>query len=50
MSLLNKKDILLTDPAAIRNEYCSEFEHRLRARVIKPGLEWYESFFRISAN
>ena len=45
-TLLSKQDILLTDPAAIRNEYYSEFEQRLRTRVIKPvqGLEWYESF------
>ena len=45
-ALLNKQDILLTDPAAIRNEYYSEFKHRLRTRVIKPGLEWYESFHK----
>ena len=39
-TLLSEQDILLTDPAAIRNEYYSEFKHRLRTRVIKPGLEW----------
>ena len=44
--LLNKQDILLTDSAAIRNEYYSEFKHWLRTRVIKPGLEWYESFHK----
>ena len=38
-------DILLTDPAAIRNEYYSEFKHRLRTRVIKPELESCESFY-----
>ena len=44
--LLSKQDILLTDPAAIRNEYYSEFKHQLRTRVIKPGPEWYESFYK----
>ena len=36
-ALLSKQDILLTD---------SEFKHRLRTRVIKSGLEWYESFYK----
>ena len=45
-ALLSKQDILLTDPAAMINEYYSEFKHRLRTRVIKPGLEWYESFYK----
>ena len=45
-ALLSKQDILLIDPAAIRSEYYSEFKHRLRTRVIKPGLEWYESFYK----
>ena len=45
-ALLSKQVILLTDPAAIRNEYYSEFKHRLRTRVIKSGLEWYESFYK----
>ena len=43
---LSKQGILLTDPSAIRNEYYSEFKHRLRTRVIKPVLEWYESFYK----
>ena len=43
-SLLDKHDNLLTDPATIRNEYLSEFKHRLRARDIKTELKWYESF------
>ena len=32
------------DPGTIRNEYLSEFKHRLRARDIKTELKWYESF------
>ena len=43
-SLLNKHDNLLMDPATIRNEYLSEFRHRLRTRDIKTELKWYESF------
>ena len=43
-SLLDKHDNLLTDPATIRNEYFSEFKHRLRTRDIKTELKWYESF------
>ena len=43
-SLLDKHDNLLTDPETIRNEYLSEFKHRLRARDIKTELKWYESF------
>ena len=43
-SLLDKHDNLLTDPATIRNEYLSEFKHRLRTRDIKTELKWYESF------
>ena len=44
-SLLDKHDNLLTDPANIRNEYLSEFKHRLlRTREIKTELKWYESF------
>ena len=43
-SLLDKHDNLLTDPAAIRNEYLSEFKHTLRTRDIKTELKWYESF------
>ena len=35
---------MLTDPATIRNEYLSEFKHRLRTRDIKTELKWYESF------
>ena len=40
----DKHDNLLTDPATIRNEYLSEFKHRLRTRDIKTELKWYESF------
>ena len=43
-SLLDKHDNLLTDPATIRNEYFSEFKHRVRTRDIKTELKWYESF------
>ena len=43
-SLLDKHDNLLTYPATIRNEYYSEFKHRLRTRDIKTELKWYESF------
>ena len=43
-SLLDKHDNLLMDPATIRNEYLSEFKHRLRTREIKTELKWYESF------
>ena len=43
-SLLDKHDNLLTDPATIRNEYYSEFKHRLRTRDVKTELKWYESF------
>ena len=43
-SLLDKHDNLLTDPETTRNEYLSEFKHRLRARDIKTELKWYESF------
>ena len=43
-SLLDKHDNLLTDSETIRNEYLSEFKHRLRARDIKTELKWYESF------
>ena len=46
MCILSKQDILLIDPAAIRNEYYSEFKHWLQTRVIKPGLEWYESSYK----
>ena len=38
-SLLDKHDNLLTDPETIRNEYLSEFKHRLRARDIKTELK-----------
>ena len=43
-SLLDKHDNLLTNPATIRNEYLSEFKHRLRTRDIKTEPKWYESF------
>ena len=43
-SLIDKHDNLLTDPTTIRNEYLSEFKHRLRTRNIKTELKWYESF------
>ena len=43
-SLLDKHDNLLTDPETIRNEYLSEFKHRLRTRDIKTELKWYEAF------
>ena len=46
-SLLDKHDNLLMDPATIRNEYLSEFKHRLRTRDIKTELKWYESFQNI---
>ena len=45
-ALLSEQDILLTASATIRDKYYSEFKHRLRTRVIKPGLEWYESFYK----
>ena len=43
-SLLDKYDYLLTSPATIRNEYFSEFKHKLRTRDIKTELKWYDSF------
>ena len=42
-SLLDKHENLLTDPETIRNEYFSEFKHRLRTGDIKTELKWYES-------
>ena len=35
---------MLTDPAAVRNEYFSKFKYSLRTRDTKTELKWYESF------
>ena len=43
-SLLDKYDNLLTNPATVRNEFFSEFKHRLRTRDTRTELKWYESF------
>ena len=43
-AVLDNHDNLLTDPVAIRNEYKTEFQHRLRKRDIRSGLEWFEKF------
>ena len=40
-ALLSKQDILLTDPAAIRNEYYSEFKHRLTLFWMGSGRTLY---------
>ena len=41
---LDNHDNLLTDPVMIRNKYKAEFQHRLRKRDIRSGLEWFENF------
>ena len=38
-ALLDNHDNLLTDPMTIRNEHKTEFQHRLRKRDIRSGLE-----------
>ena len=40
----NRHDNLLTDSVAIKNEYRTEFQCRLRKREIRSDLKWYESF------
>ena len=42
-SLTNATGDHITDPINIRREYHNEFQHRLRKREIKSGLEDYES-------
>ena len=42
-SLTNATGDQITDPINIRREYHNEFQHRLRKREIKSGLEDYES-------
>ena len=37
-AVLDNHDNLLTDPVTIRNEYKTEFQHRLRKRYIRSGL------------
>ena len=41
-SLTNATGDQITDPINIRREYHIEFQHRLRNREIKSGLEDYE--------
>ena len=41
-SLTNATGDQITDPINIRGEYHNEFQHRLRRREIKSGLEDYE--------
>ena len=42
--VLDNHDNLLTDPVTIRNEDKTEFQHPLRKRDIRSGLEWFENF------
>ena len=37
-------DNLLTDPISIRNEYKTEFQHRLTKKDIRSNTEWFEKF------
>ena len=43
-AVLDNHDNLLTDPVTIRSEYKTEFQHLLRRRDIRSGLEWFENF------
>ena len=43
-AVLDNHDNLLTNPVTIRNEYKTEFQHRLRKRDIRSALEWFENF------
>ena len=43
-AVLDNHDNLLTDPVTIRNEYKTEFQHQLRKRAIRSGLEWFKTF------
>ena len=38
-AVLDNHDNLLTDPVTIRNEYKTEFQHRLREKDTRSGLE-----------
>ena len=43
-AVLDNDNNLLTDPVTTGNEYKTEFQHRLRKRDIRSGLEWFENF------